>query len=86
MAKLRYTRDQMEELILRQLDHMEALGDQNRLLRKHNELLEKKVQKLKEQLSGKKKPKHYVTTYPRKSEKWAPITLAADQQVKKGII
>ena len=57
MGKLRYTRDQMEEIIFVQLDSLLALGEQSQLLKQQNELLHKVNQELREELVQYKKTK-----------------------------
>jgi len=80
MAKLRYTRDQMEEIILLQLENMEILGEQNLLLKKQNELLEKMIEKLKAKLSHKKKPKPYPKISILRTNKFkTSMNMVADQ-------
>lgn len=55
MGKLRYTRDQMEEIIFIQLDNLNAIGEQAQLLKQQNELLNKVNQELREELIEYKK-------------------------------
>lgn len=38
---MRYTKDQLEELLYAQLSNLNSLGEQNRLLKEQNELLVK---------------------------------------------
>ena len=66
VAKFTYTRDEMELLILRQLENLDALGEQVNLLKKQNELLLKMNHKLTEELSEERK---MVRPYPRSRKK-----------------
>jgi len=50
MGKLKYTRDQMEEIIFAQLDSLLALGENMTLVKQQNELLQKVNQELREEL------------------------------------
>lgn len=55
MGKLRYTREQMEEIIFIQLDNLIAIGEQAQLYKQQNELLTKVNQELREELVEYKK-------------------------------
>lgn len=66
MAKFRYTRDELELLILKQLENLDALGERVKLLEKQNELLVKMNHKLAEQLSSEKKQ---IKPYPKRQIK-----------------
>lgn len=60
MGKLRYTRDQMEEIIFVQLDSLLAIGEQAALLKQQNELLNRVNQELREELVQYKKANRVV--------------------------
>lgn len=60
VTKLRYTRTDMELIILRQFENLDALRRRVQLLEKQNELLIKYNHKLIEELSDKEPP----VTYP----------------------
>jgi len=51
----------MERIILTQLENLEILSEQNRLLKEQNDVLQKTSQKLKHQFLEKDKPKAYDT-------------------------
>ena len=55
MAKLRYTRDQMEEVIFLQLESLFAIGEHAELLKQQNDLLHKVNEELREELVQYKK-------------------------------
>lgn len=55
MGKLRYTRDQMEEIIFIQLENLLATGEQIQLLRQQNELLSRVNMELREEIVQYKK-------------------------------
>lgn len=55
MGKLRYTKLELELLVLRQLENLDALSEKVILLRKQNELLMKFNNRLIEELSEEKK-------------------------------
>lgn len=61
VAKLTYKRDEMELIILRQLENLDALSEQVKLLKKQNELLLKANHKLTEELSEERKT---IKPYP----------------------
>ena len=69
MGKLKYTKDQLEQLIMVQLEHIEATGvsvqlvkEQNKLLQQANRKLRNEVDKVKDKMKyysvpkGKRKP------------------------------
>ncbi len=61
MGKLRYTKEEMEEVILIQLANLDSLGEQNRLLKEQNELLVKLNHKIIEEVCEDKKK---IVPYP----------------------
>lgn len=58
---MRYTKDQLEELLYAQLGNLNSLGEQNRLLREQNELLIKLNHKIIEEVDDTKKK---IVPYP----------------------
>lgn len=61
MGGLRYTKADLERIVFRQLENLEAMGEKIRLLEKQNELLLRQNLKLKEEL-GDIKP---IVPYPK---------------------
>lgn len=66
MGKFSYTKAKLELLLLKQLQNLDALGEQVNLLKKQNELLIKMNHKLIEELSEEKKK---ITPYPKQKRK-----------------
>lgn len=60
MGKLKYTKEQMEEIICIQLDNLIAIGEQAQLYKQQNELLTKVNQELREELVEYKKKKNRI--------------------------
>jgi hypothetical protein len=55
MARLKYTRDQLEQIVLTQLENLDAMHDLMRIMKTQSELIEKINKKLQEEISGSKK-------------------------------
>jgi hypothetical protein len=66
MAKLRYTKEHLEQIVLTQLDNLEAMGNLLRLIKEQNYLLAQHNDKLKEEIEGTYKK---VKSYPKASKK-----------------
>lgn len=66
MAKLRYTKEHLEKIVLVQLDNIEAMGNLLKLIKEQNYLLAKHNDKLKEEIEGTYKK---VKPYPKTSRK-----------------
>lgn len=67
MAKLRYTKEHLENIVMTQLENLEAMGDLLRLVKEQNDLLQQCNQKLKEEISGvREKMQAYPTRTGRK--------------------
>lgn len=66
MGKFSYTKAELELLLLKQLQNLDALGEQVNLLKKQNELLAKMNHKLIEELSEEKKR---IIQYPKQKRK-----------------
>lgn len=62
MGKFSYTKDELELLLLKQLQNLDALSERVRLLELQNELLVKMNHKLTEELSEEKKE---IKPYPK---------------------
>lgn len=70
MAKLRYTKEHLEQIVLTQLDNLEAMGNLLRLIKEQNYLLAKHNDKLKEEIDGTyKKVKPYAKASSKKLRK-----------------
>lgn len=71
MRKLRYTKLELELLVLRQLESLDALGERANLLKKQNDLLLKFNNKLIDELAEEKKE---LKPYPKAKTKSHQIT------------
>ncbi len=66
MGKLRYTKEHLEQIVLTQLDNLEAMNDLIASMKKQTELVTKINKKLEDELNGVKDLVQYSTTRRRK--------------------
>lgn len=66
MGRFTYTKADIELIMLKQLENLDALGERVRLLQKQNELLMKMNHKLMEELSEERKE---IKPYPKASNR-----------------
>ncbi|NER13500.1 hypothetical protein GWK08_08635 [Leptobacterium flavescens] len=59
MSKLRYTKAELEEIVLIQLDNLNAMHDLLRIMKLQNELIENANKKLKDEIIDFKKKVSY---------------------------
>jgi len=68
MAKMRYTKDQLEEIVFSQLENLNAMNDLLSIMKHQNELLHNANKKLKDEISEFKEKQHVYPTRKRSSK------------------
>jgi len=68
MGKLRYTKEHLEQIVLTQLDNLEAMNDLIASMKKQTELVTKINKKLEDEMNGVKKLVQYGTGRKRRKK------------------